>query len=91
MAKITDVIILNVDFYIMALRYVVREADEFNAPQFQNSTGTTEFGELIQKYPPMKPYDEQNEIRCTNVIGHFPKKKILKFSKGTIINQNVLQ
>ena len=32
LAKITDVIILNVDFYIMALRYVVQEADEFNAP-----------------------------------------------------------
>ena len=54
----------------MTLRYVVQEADEFNAPQFQKPTGTTEFGELIQKYPLMKPYDEQNEIRCTNVIGH---------------------
>ena len=63
----------------MALRYVVQEADEFNAPQFQKPTGTTEFGELIQKYPLMKPYDVQNEIRCTKVIGHFPKKEDFKF------------
>ena len=62
--------ILNVDFYIMALRYVVQEADEFNAPQFRQPTGTTEFGELIQKYPLMKPYDEQNEIslNCQLII-----------------------
>ena len=79
MAKITDVTILNVDFYIMALRYVVQKADEFNSPQFQQPTGTTEFGELIPKYPLMKPYDEQNEIRCTNVIGHFPKKEDFSF------------
>ena len=70
--------ILNVDFYIMALRYVVQEADEFNAPQFQKPTGTTEFNELIQKYPLMKPYDDQNDIRCTNVIGHFQKKEDFK-------------
>jgi hypothetical protein len=78
LAKITDVIILNVDFYIMALRYVVQEDDEFNAPQFQQPTGTEEFGELIPKYPLMKPYDEENEIRCTTVIGHFPKKEDFK-------------
>ena len=78
LAKITDVIILNLDFYIMALRYVVQEADEFNALQFQKPTGITEFGDLIQKYPLIKPYDEQNEIRCTNVIGHFPKKEDYK-------------
>ena len=65
----------------MALRYVVQEADEFNALQFQKPTGITEFGELIQKYPLMKPYDEQNEIRCTNVIGHFPKKENFNFFK----------
>ena len=78
MAKITDVIILNLDFYITALRYVVQEADEFNAPQFQKPTGTTVFGELTQKCPLIKPYNEQNEIRCTNVIGHFPGKENFK-------------
>ena len=78
LAKITDVIILNVDFYIMALRYVVQETDEFNAPQLQQPTGTEEYGELIPKYPLIKPYDEENEIRCTTVIGHFPKKEDFK-------------
>ena len=38
LAKITDVIILNVHFYIVALRYVVQEDDEFNAPHFQQPT-----------------------------------------------------
>ena len=75
-----------------SLRYVVQEDDEFNAPQFQQPMGTEEFGELISKYPLMKVYDEENEIRCTTVIGHFPKKEDFKFfSKGTIINQNVLR
>ena len=45
-----------------------QETDEFNAPQLQQPTGTEEYGELTPKYPLIKPYDEENEIRCTTVI-----------------------
>ena len=50
LCKNKDVIMLNLDFYMMALRYVVQEEDEFNAAPFATPVDNiTQYGELIEK------------------------------------------
>ena len=67
--KNKDVIILNVDFYIMALRYIVQEEDEFNAAPFATPNDDfTQYGELVEKRPLLEPYNKQN----TTLVESFP-------------------
>ena len=71
--------ILNVEYYIMALRNVVREVGEFNRAPFQRPRDNViQYGKLVDKYPLMEPYNSQNEIRCRQVVGHFPHKNDFK-------------
>jgi hypothetical protein len=71
--KNTNVLILNVDFYIMALRYIVQEEDEFNAAPFATpNDDMTQYGELVEKRPLLEPYNKQNEIRYTTLVESFP-------------------
>lgn len=71
--KNTKVLILNVDFYIMALRYIVQEEDEFNAAPFATpNDDMTQYGELVEKRPLLEPYNKQNEIRYTTLVESFP-------------------
>ena len=73
LCKNKEVIILNVDFYIMALRYVVQEEDEFNAAPFATPNhNITQYGELVEKMPLLEPYNKQNEIRYTTLVEYFP-------------------
>ena len=72
-------IILNVDFYIMTLKYVVQEEDEFNAAPFTKPVDKmTQYGELVEKRPLLDPYIKQNEIRYTTLVEFFPDKDDFK-------------
>ena len=74
--KNTNLLILNVDFYIMALRYIVQE---FNAAPFATpNDDITQYGELVEKKPLLEPYNKQNEIRYTTLVEIFQPQMILK-------------
>ena len=79
LCKNNEVIILNVDFYIMALRYILQEEDEFNAAPFATpNDDITQYGELVEKRPLLEQYNKQNKIRYTTLVEYFPDKDDFK-------------
>ena len=62
------------------MRYVIQENDEFNAPEFESlKSDYVQFGELIEKYPLMEPYNTGQDKRCREFVSH--TRMILKIFK----------
>ena len=78
--KNTDVIILNVDFYIMALRYIVQEEDELNAAPFATpNDDITQYGELVEKY--LNHTNSRMKLDIQHLLKSFQPQMILKTFK----------